>query len=104
MTKVVIVHPSIGVYLGNCMGLGFFSMLDCAGQEHAVLLVNEVEARAHVASWDSHNNPDGYQYVEVTAADDDWVTIEELEAAGLIEFTKPMRDERLRNCEPMGRA
>lgn len=101
--KVVIVHPEMGIYLGNCLGLGFFSMLDCAGQITAALIESEAEAREHVSTWSTKNDPDTYRYVEVTAVRQ-WATIEELEAAGLGEFTAPLRDERLRSLPAAGRA
>jgi len=44
--------PKIGIYLGNCMGMGFWSLCDPAGQPSAVTFATESEAAVHVASWD----------------------------------------------------
>lgn len=103
MTKIVIVHPEMGIYLGNCLGLGFFSMLDCAGQDHAATFPTVGAARLHVIPWDENNDPDAYRYVEVDGSSE-WASIEELEAAGLSEFTKVMRHNRLLDGAPAGRA
>jgi hypothetical protein len=102
VSKIVIVHPEMGIYLGNCMGLGFFSNLDCAGQIFACVFPSENDAREHIRSWESANNPEGYRYVKVTC--DQWADIDALDAAGLSEFTGPMKDARLRAMAPAGRA
>lgn len=49
--SVVITHPEWGVYLGNCLGMGFWSELDPVGQPAAVVFDNETDARNHVSSW-----------------------------------------------------
>ncbi|MEH0291810.1 hypothetical protein V6R98_02195 [Agrobacterium sp. CCNWLW71] len=103
MKGVVIVHPEAGIYLGHCLGLGFFSQLDCAGQDHATVISDIDLAREHIATWESNNDPSEYRFVEVDAAAD-WATIEELEAVGLSEFTKTMRAERLSNLGVAGSA
>lgn len=38
MDRYLIVHPLDGVYLGDCLGLEFWSNLDSAGQDCAVTL------------------------------------------------------------------
>ncbi len=101
--KVVIVHPEMGIYLGGFLGLGFFSVLDSAGQHHATTFPTVEASREHVISWDANNDPDAYRYVEMDG-DGEWATVEELEAAGLSEFTKEMRQNILLDAEPAGRA
>lgn len=49
---LVIVHPENGIYLGSCMGLGFWSKLDPVGQDAAVVFPTQEDARSHVESWD----------------------------------------------------
>lgn len=104
MKNIVIVHPEMGIYLGTGFGLGFFSLLDCAGQEYAASFDNADQAREHIASWESNNDPTAYRFVEVECEEEFYATIEELEAAGLAEFTGPMRTERLRDMPVAGRA
>ena len=41
MKAIVIFHEEMGVYLGNALGLGFWSMLDPAGQTSAVCFPDE---------------------------------------------------------------
>jgi hypothetical protein len=52
MEKFILVHKEDGVYVGNALGLGFWSRLDAADQESAVTFDSEQEAKDHVASWD----------------------------------------------------
>jgi hypothetical protein len=56
---IVITHPE--------MGLGFWSLLDPVGQSAAVAFADENDARAHIRSWDSENDPESYGYVAVNA-------------------------------------
>ena len=49
---VVIVHPEWGIYLGTCLGLGFWSKMDPAGQDAAVTFPSEEDANRHMDSWD----------------------------------------------------
>lgn len=46
-------NAEAGVYLGNCMGLGFWSKLDPVGQDVAVTFATPEALAAHVATWDS---------------------------------------------------
>lgn len=48
----VITHPEMGIYLGNCMGLGFWTKLDPAGQEAAAVFPTREEAESFMATWD----------------------------------------------------
>jgi hypothetical protein len=80
--RIVLTHPELGIYLGSCMGLGFWTLLDSADQPSAVTFANEDEARAHVAAWDENNNPATYGYVAV-ATDDRWASVATLKAAKL---------------------
>lgn len=81
-TMVVIVHPEWGVYLGNAMGLGFWSLLDSAGQFAAAIFAGEAEAEEHIQSWDENNTPSAYRLVPV-AASGRWASVMELRNAGL---------------------
>lgn len=48
----LIVHPTFGVYLGNCMGLGFWSKVDPVGQPCAVTFPTPESAQQHMAAWE----------------------------------------------------
>lgn len=52
MKRFVLFNPEAGIYLGNFMGLGFWSLLDAAGQDCAVTFGTAREAIAHRDSWD----------------------------------------------------
>lgn len=60
---VVIVHPEMGIYLGLCFGLGFWSKLDPVGQTSAVCFDDEPQAREHIATWEEQ--PEGVTFVAV---------------------------------------
>lgn len=82
--KYVITHPELGIYVGHAMGLGFWSMLDAAGQDTAVVFDSIDEAMLHVGSWENEGDPDAYSY-EAVEVDHDatHATVQELREAGL---------------------
>jgi len=53
MTRFVLYSPdpTVGIFLGDCLGLGFWSLMAPTGQEAAVTFATEAEAAAFVASW-----------------------------------------------------
>lgn len=79
--RFVLTHPEMGVYLGNCLGLGFWTLLDTVGQPEAVTFPSIAEAEMHIRSWDQNNNPDVYQFVPVDCAE--YASIADLVKAGL---------------------
>jgi hypothetical protein len=86
MKRIVIVHESMGIFVGGAMGVAFFSMLDTGGQCRVVLWDTEEEAREYISEWKPKQNPDFYSYVEVEALEE-WATVAELVAAGLERYT-----------------
>lgn len=99
---VAIVHPEWGIFVGIGLGLAFWSALDCVGQD-TVPVMTEDEARAFIDSWpDCPVKSDGFTYHPVQIAGDHWATIEELDAAGLSEWTVPLKSTRM--GEAMGSA
>jgi hypothetical protein len=75
-------HKTMGVYLGSCLGLGFWSKLDPAGQDTAWTFESIQQAKDGVASWDSPipENELMFTHVEV---DGELATMEQCVAAGL---------------------
>jgi hypothetical protein len=65
---VVIYSKECGVFLGECLGLGFWSNLETAGQPSAVTFPSEDAAREYMASWSSPAPADA-ELVEVVADD-----------------------------------
>lgn len=86
---VVLTHPEWGIYLGSCMGLGFWSKADPVGQNSACVFESEDQARRHVASWDPDpelsppQRPDDFGYAPVSTVHPLYATLAEIEAAGL---------------------
>lgn len=55
-----------GVYLGSCLGLGFWSKLDPAGQVSAVTFKSKQDAKNYIASWDNPNSIPDIKVKQVT--------------------------------------
>lgn len=106
--RFVMVHYDFGVYLGNCMGLGFFSMLDTAGQSTAVTFDTVDEIKAHVNSWEV--SPEGLPFDQSkiwfvpVETDANYASIADLKKAGLSHMLGDMEVDALRYAEPAGRA
>lgn len=92
--RVVITHPEMGIYLGCCLGLGFWTKLDPVGQGEAVTFEDESDARDYVCSWDENNDPDVYTYVPVSSG-----SIRGLTDAGLEPLLGDMAADYLRYAE-----
>jgi len=71
--SVVIHTQKEGIYLGSCMGLGFWSKLDSCGQLGVVTFHNEFAAKEYVKSWD--NIPEGIEFTEVYPDDVQYASI-----------------------------
>jgi len=80
---VVIVHPEMGIYLGGALGMGFFSKLDPVGQDCAATFEGLLEARRHIQSWDTNNDPKDYKCVRVFTKERNYATVAECMLAGL---------------------
>jgi len=55
-------HPEAGVFLGACMGMGFWSKWDPVGQDHAPTFAKPSDVQEYINSWD---DPDSMPGVEV---------------------------------------
>lgn len=83
MTRFVLFHPTDGIFLGNCMGLGFWSLLDPVGQDEAVTFADRIEA---IDAKAVSISPDEFCAVEirpVEVANPPYATLAECVAAGL---------------------
>lgn len=65
MKRIALTHPEKGVYLGQAMGLGFFSLLDCVGQSSAYVFANEETARRLIGRLDVDCDPNAYRLYPV---------------------------------------
>lgn len=90
MKQIVIVHPEMGIYLGNSMGLAYWSLMDTAGQYRAAAIASERQAREHIAAWEPPQDADSFRYVLVETTDENFATYQELFAAGLDREAAPM--------------
>lgn len=85
--RVVIYSEPAGVFLGSCMGLGFWSEMDPAGQDAAITFESEDVARAEVARW-KHGPEEPWRCVPVEVdAGDRYASIEQCVRAGLPRWT-----------------
>jgi hypothetical protein len=87
MKRIVIYNEEMGIYLGNALGLGFWSKLDAVGQYAAVTFECRDDAVKHIQSWNESNNPDEYSFVLVEPSEQhgaEWyASIENCVEAGL---------------------
>lgn len=78
----LIYSEECGIYLGNCMGLGFWSKLDPVGQNAACTFSSLKDAADHVFSWEG-GPPKDWVVTGVYVKDPPYATIEECKAMGL---------------------
>lgn len=82
--RVVVVHPEFGIYVGSCLGMGFWTKLDCAGQDGVVSFEDEADARDFISGWEQNGDPSVYTYHEVVPDGDAvYCTAQALVDAGL---------------------
>ncbi len=81
--RLVLYSEEVGVYLGNAMGLGFWSKLDAVGQTHACVFLSERAALDHIASWDKPPTFALGTHPVIIASDKAGASVEECVAAGL---------------------
>lgn len=86
MSRYVLYSPTIGVFLGEAMGLGFWSGLDCAGQEQAVTFPSPEDLFAYVGTWQRTDVAD-ITAIELPI-DRDYATEEDCIKAGLTPWVK----------------
>lgn len=80
--SVVIYHERDGIYLGCCMGLGFWTKMDSAGQPAAVTFPSVEAAEAHMATWEC-GRPADVTFVEVEADAEGFADVAACVRAGL---------------------
>lgn len=82
MKRYVLYSEEWGVFLGEAMGMGWWSKLDPIDQPAAVTFASPDEAKPLLEKSDPPI-PDGYRFVEVTPSDGHYATISDIVKAGL---------------------
>lgn len=86
-TRYLLTHPEDGIYLGSCMGFGFWTKMDPAGQPEACTFESEKDMWEHINSWDQSEDLDrrkcGFRAVPVQPSSDTYATIRDCVNAGL---------------------
>lgn len=86
MNAFLMQHPELGIYLGSCMGLGFWSKLDAAGQTEAVTFPSPEAGIAAIKSWQDQGNsqlkPEDMKFLPVIAAEEGYATMQQCVKAG----------------------
>lgn len=101
---IVITHPERGIFVGNAMGFGLWSMWDAGNQTSVATFESEEQAREYVQSWLEGNDEAQYGYSSVEAVDEYSATMDELRAAGLEPLLGDMLVSELANTPAMGHA
>lgn len=84
--SVVITHPEYGIFVGEGLGLAFWSKLDAVGQSSAAVFENEADARSYIADIAVPVAKQSFGYVQLETEDGYHASISELQAAGLGEL------------------
>lgn len=98
-TYYVLYSPSLGIYLGQCMGFGFWSNLDPVDQPSACAMESIEEWESHISSWLSPPPDDGC-FVPISCLTPFVATREEVVAVGLPSWYIQSEDERERIQNP----
>lgn len=80
-SNVLITHPEMGVFLGACLGMGFWSKLDSAGQPSAVTFDNQDQAKDFLFTCVG-DEYQGIVFVPVVPDQGDYASVEACVAAG----------------------
>jgi hypothetical protein len=87
MNAFVMIHKEFGIYLGSCMGMGFWSQLDPAGQTEAVTFPDQPTGISALRSWQelggSSIQESDIRFIPVLANTDGYATKAACSAAGL---------------------
>lgn len=78
----VIFSNEDGVFLGSCLGMGFWSKLDPVGQPSAVTFESVEAAEEYIATWES-GRPANIAFVPVVPDSEGYASIAACVAAGL---------------------
>lgn len=85
--RYLIVHKEDGIYLGECLGLGFCSKVDPVGQDTACTFESIEDCVDYINSWESVKKGEqsikDYTFVPVTPSEGNFATIQDCVAAGL---------------------
>lgn len=77
--RFVIYDEEMGVFLGHCIGMGFWSRLDPVGQDSAVTFVSEEQAHELMVMMGKQD----CRVVEVRTEDERYASIAECVEAGI---------------------
>ena len=78
------------------MGMGFWTLLDTAGQDRVCTFHTIDEMTDYIASWEENNDPSLYSFVKVNPSAGDFATISDLKEAGLESLLGKMEVDALR--------
>lgn len=78
----VIYSEEEGIYIGECLGLGFWSKLDPVDQPAAVTFPSAADAERYMSTWLS-GRPNGVRLVDVVPDSEGYASIEACVRAGL---------------------
>jgi hypothetical protein len=79
--RYLLYQPEMGVYLGEFMGMGFWSLLDPVGQTMATVFNSKEAISDYVGTWESPVSD--LAIWEIDTAHPNFATMAEIEALGL---------------------
>lgn len=78
----VIQDPELGIYIGSCMGLGFWTKVDPIGQPSVVTFGSIQDAEDYMQTWEC-GRPENITFHEVEPDDGVYASIQACVNAGL---------------------
>lgn len=78
--RYLAVHPEAGIFLGECMGMGFWTKCDPAGLDLAVTFASPEDLQVYINMW--NDQLPGVEAARVITKDAVYATIAECVEAG----------------------
>jgi hypothetical protein len=101
--RYVLVHRRQGIFVGEMMGLGFWSKMDSIEQTSVQCFENIQGLISWIITWKQGNDPLDYDYAVVEVGQPHEATVRELKSSGLGHMIGDMEMNILKQNPPQGR-
>ena len=92
MERYIIVSKEIGVYLGSCFGLHFWSKIDAVGQDSAIVFPSVNEARGFLNMYPAKFSVGDFVAIKkVVTSNDHYASIAECVAVGVPDWSDQLK-------------
>jgi hypothetical protein len=101
--RYVLVHRRQGIFIGEMLGLAFWSKMDSIEQTSVQCFENFQALVLWIKTWKEGNDPLDYDYAVVEVGQPHEATVRELKSAGLSHMIGDMEMNILKHNLPQGR-